>query len=426
MTQFEASLRRGLMDANIAQYEYTIRKMESRELDVSPKYCRERMRLLADPWNWAKQRAGIRRKYLNWRLIAVIAVLLLLSACAYAVVTGQFAQWFPTMRMDPEAPEVSEEIVSRMGTVVGQSQTVDDVTVTLNAAVWDGQSLSISLTAEGADLPELASTVLYDAESYIRLAEDQREPYLRRQIAEAHAASHTDISEEKLEEMVQADLKRPDQPNLHPYVAITGQEGDTLTLEVGLALYPYVEKPELTLHIENLAACKQPEDGVYGTMILPDGTIETNYELDVTVLRGPYDFSLTLDELTAPVCYEADLDITYENIPLHVSKITLTPFEARADYEVMAQVDMSHENPDPNKLNISFEQNLAMSINGLWLEDGTFMETMGGTTMSNTPDGRADGEMISPLIHLIDPKTVTAMKIGGTRVELDKLNRLSE
>jgi len=426
MTRFEACLRRGLMDANIAQYEYAVQKAESRELDASPRYCRERMRLLADPWTWAKRRTSIRGKRLDWQLIAIVAALLLLSACAYAVATGQFAQWFPAMRMDPEEPETSEEIVSRMGTVVGQSQAVDDVTVTLNAAVWDGQWLSLSLTAEGVNLPELEPTMLYDAESYIRMAENQREPYLRRQIAEAHAASHIDLSEEELEEMVQSYLKWPDEPKLHPGFSITGQEGDTLTLEVGLGLYTYVEKPELTLHIEKLATYEKSEDGVYGTMILPDGTIETDHELDVTVLRGPYDFTLTLDNLIAPVCYKADLDITYENIPLHVSKITLTPFEARADYEVMAQVDMSHENPDPNKLNISFEQNLAMSINGLWLEDGTFMEAIGGTTMSNTPDGRADGEMISPLIHLIDPETVTAVKIGGTRVELSELEILTE
>lgn len=426
MTRFEDCLRRGMMDANVAQYEYAIQKAESRELDASPKYYRERIHLLADPWAWAKRRTSIRRKRLDWRLIAIVAALLLLSACAYAVVTGQFAQWFPGMRMDPDAPEVSEEIVSRMGTIVGQSQTVDGVTVTLNAAVWDGQTLRLSLTAEGVDLPELQPTTLYDAESYVRLAEEQREPYLRRQIAEDHAATHTDISEEQLEELVRSFLEWPDQPNLYARFSVRSEEENTLTIVAGLTLFTYVEKPVLTLHIENLAMLGESEDGIYGTMISPDGTIETDYELGSMVLRGPYDFTFTLDQLISPVCYGANRDITYENIPMHISKITVTPFEVRANYEIMAQVDTSYENPDPNKLSISFEQTLAMSINGLWLDDGTFMETIGGATMSNTPDGRADGEMMSPLIHLIDPETVAAVNIGGTRVELSELEVLME
>ena len=92
MTQFEDRLRRGMMDANVAQYERVIQKAESQELDASPQYYRERSELLAGPWDWAKQRNRIHGKRLDWRLIAIVAALLLLSACAVAVVTGQFAQ----------------------------------------------------------------------------------------------------------------------------------------------------------------------------------------------------------------------------------------------------------------------------------------------------------------------------------------------
>ena len=135
MTQFEDRLRRGMMDANVAQYGRVIQKMEAQELDASPKYYRERMRLLADPWSWAKQRTGIYRKRLNWRLIAIVAALLLLSACAVAAATGQFSQWFTWFGVNPTAPEQSEEVLRRTGTVIEQSQTVGDTTVTLNAAV---------------------------------------------------------------------------------------------------------------------------------------------------------------------------------------------------------------------------------------------------------------------------------------------------
>ena len=49
MTQFDMLLRRALMDANLAQYERALQSVEDKEPDFSPRYLRERMRLLADP-----------------------------------------------------------------------------------------------------------------------------------------------------------------------------------------------------------------------------------------------------------------------------------------------------------------------------------------------------------------------------------------
>ena len=104
MTRFESSLRRGLMDANLAQYERVLQEADAAQPDFSPSYLRERMRLLADPWGWMRRREAAgprRRRRLDWRVIAIAAALLLLSACAYAAATGQFSQWFPRMGADP-------------------------------------------------------------------------------------------------------------------------------------------------------------------------------------------------------------------------------------------------------------------------------------------------------------------------------------
>ena len=55
MRQFDALLRQGLMDANLAQYENVLERADGREADFSPRYRRERMRLLADPWGWERR-----------------------------------------------------------------------------------------------------------------------------------------------------------------------------------------------------------------------------------------------------------------------------------------------------------------------------------------------------------------------------------
>ena len=431
MTRFESSLRRGLMDANLAQYERVLQDADAAQPDFSPSYLRERMRLLADPWGWMRRREAAgprRRRRLDWRVIAIAAALLLLSACAVAVVTGQFAQWFPTIWMDPKAPEVSEEIVSRMGTVIGEPQTVDGASVTLNAAVWDGQELRLSLTAEVPDLPEDFSSEapFYDLECRLIMAEHQREAYLWKEIARSHANSHIDLTEEELEELVQSHLEDPDEPWFHPVFRMTRQENGTLAMEVHAALYDYVEDPELTLHIENLATYKVEEgdDGIFTSSQAPDGTVTTDHEINGPFLKGPFDFTFTLDNKLSPISYAGDIDATYENIPLRVSKITVMAFQVCANVDLLALLDPTGE--DPDKLHISLEQNLAMSLNGLWTEDGEYVECIGGTAFSVEQDGKTDGEMRGNPVHVIDPAQVTAVCIGGKRVELSELTRLDE
>ena len=429
MTQFDQLLRQGLMDANLAQYERVLQDADAGRPNFSPAYLRERMRLLADPWGWVKRRERSgprRRRRLNWRLVAIVAAMLLLSACAYAVATGQFAQWFPGIWMDPKAPEVSEEIVSRMGTVIGEPQTVDGVSVTLNAAVWDGQALRLSLTADIPDLPEDFSSgaPFYDLECRLTLAEDQREAYLRKEIARIHANSHIDSTEEEREELIRSDLEDPYKPNIRSAVQAARQEDGTLTVQVQASLYDYVDNPELTLHIENLASYKMEEgdDGIFISRQAPNGTITTDHEINDPFLKGPFDFTFTLDKKLSPISYAGDIDATYEDIPLRVSKITVMAFQVRANVDLLVPLDPTGE--DPDKLHISVEQNVAMSVRGLWTEDGEYVKCIGGTAFSVDQDGKADGEMNSSPRHVVDPATVTAVDIGGKRVELGELERL--
>ena len=90
MRRFDDVLRQGLMEANLAQYETVLEKLPDWEPDFSPRYLRERTRLLADPWSWVK-----RRERPMWRQIARNVACVLL-ACTVAF--GALMAVSPTVR----------------------------------------------------------------------------------------------------------------------------------------------------------------------------------------------------------------------------------------------------------------------------------------------------------------------------------------
>lgn len=94
MTQFDVLLRQGLMDANLEQYGRVLQSVDSTEMDFSPQYRRERMRLLASPWNWGKKpiRPVLRRGI--FRGIAVAIAVILLATAAVAVTAPLWITFF--------------------------------------------------------------------------------------------------------------------------------------------------------------------------------------------------------------------------------------------------------------------------------------------------------------------------------------------
>ena len=76
MLPFDQWLPQALMDANLAELESIFQQTEDVEVNFSPWYLRERMKLLADPGRWIEGYSSRRRK-LDWKLIALAAALLL-------------------------------------------------------------------------------------------------------------------------------------------------------------------------------------------------------------------------------------------------------------------------------------------------------------------------------------------------------------
>ena len=432
MTWFDQALPQALMDANLADLEDVFRQTEDAEVRFSPRYLRERMKLLADPWKWIErqERSG-RRRRLDWKLVALAAALLLLSACAAAAFTGQFSQWFPWLGVNPDAPEASEDIMARMGTVIEQSQTADDMTVTLHAAVWDGETLRLSVTAEKPNMPVewneefwRGSWICQEA-CRLSMRRDQLEDYTRKEVENRYAKM--DLPPEELERMMQEQLAANQFDFLLGFHLIRREE-DKLIFEVTLPLADYVERPELTLHIETLATYEEGK----GTAVTFGEGERTGPGPDVVFLNGPYDFTFTLDKKLQPVIYEGTASLTAENIPLEVSRIKLTASAVEA--ECWSPVSMQclfspdEEAGDPDLTYIQEEQAQAMGPQGLWMEDGSyvdFSEMRKSFTMAETLDGTA-GELGCRYPHVVDPYAVTAVNLGGTRVELRDLERRTE
>lgn len=420
MTQFDMLLRRALMDANLAQYERVLQNTETTELDFSPGYLRERMRFLADPWSWGrrKSRPGGGQRRLNWRLIAIVAALLLLSACAVAVVTGQFSQWFPHLGVDPAAPEVSEEVLSRTGTAIEQSQTVGDTTVTLNAAVWDGGYVWLSFTVESPHIPEEVErySLLYTGECRLILREDQWTEHATNSTRQTCALEN--MTPEETEKTVQERLAEGQYDSLS-MVMPEQREGDTLFFQtqswLPVEFFTETKQPELTLHIENMAT-------------LPDnGDLNSPGEI---FAAGPFDFTFTLEEPLLPIHYTGAVEVTMGEIPLRFTEFQLAATNLTVSGDVLVPVEIpgGGGQPDPDKLNINEVTRVCNEGPwGVWTEDGTYVDLTsmgGGGGGGENPDGTFRLDWGRDYPYPLDPAAMTALNVGGVRVELSELERL--
>ena len=142
MTQFDILLRQGLMDANLEQYGRVLQNAEEREPNFSPRYLRERMRLLADPQNWEKRQArpAPRRRRIPRGVAVAIAVLLLITAAA-AVTVSLWVSYFGgldqrqqeiigDMELNGEKTEEPETWVEKTAALLPPPVEHDGVTIT--------------------------------------------------------------------------------------------------------------------------------------------------------------------------------------------------------------------------------------------------------------------------------------------------------
>ena len=329
---------------------------------------------------------------------------------------GQFSQWFPGMGVNPEDPEASEAVLARMGTAIQQTKTVGGETLTLNAAVWDGGSVRLSLTAKSPNFPKEAGqyTWLSSEGCTARMPEEQWKAYAENKVESESAG----LSKEKRDQWFQYLKEGQGQTGeLRPSLHLVSREGDAVQLSASMLLDAYLEKPEITLHIENVEITGQ-------------GTEQPGTRSGEYLLKGPFDFTFTLDKVLSSVKYEGDLQAAIKKMPVRITSASISPTQISAGYalDVKGPVNVIHrgQDPVPGATNLDMDKDLDMRLEGVWTKEGKYVTCSGFSiqgVMTETNGDPITGHLGQSFPYPIDPAVVTAVDIGGTRVELSGLER---
>lgn len=344
----------------------------------------------------------------------LLATVTMLALCTSALAYSEPAQFSDWLLSAAGSQEEAKEALASAGTVLGQSQTVNGVTLTLEGAVWNGKLLQLSFDIQGASIPKdiPSGTTLNGDSSQITLPEDQRRVYLSEHeeavekiLTEAGVLDKPSTQAER-DVKVQSQLSRGEPRLMHRFQLIRGGGKETLMMTVsGL---DYVEKPELTVHLENLAIYRKGD--IYWTR--PDDAFKR-----VFTLSGPYDFTFTLTKRLQPRLYKGPADVTVNEIPIEIKEITVTAFGAKLGYEAKRE-DATSQQLEPIRLT------------GVWTKDGKFVKAA-GTGENRAFDalkGVANAQGLVSNSHpgLVDPADVTAVSLGGIRIDLNKLTLLEK
>ena len=324
---------------------------------------------------------------------------------------GPFSQWFSRLGVNARAPKASEEVLARMGTVIKQTKTVGGVTVTLNAALWDGTDLWLSFDVTSPNIPEEVQqyTPLGSEKCSLRLRDDQWREYTRNLLAESCA--EMGMSPEETEKTIQAELAKGQKGSM--MLSPEARKGNTLSFQSNDGLFcsrwfTETKQPELTLHLENLA----PYDS-----------------RDKVFLKGPFDFTFRLEKLIPPVQYEgADVKATVMDVPLHFTGFQISALALTAYFD--DPLDSLRPQPGEtltpeqqsklHKVMVDTWSASVESVRGLWTKDGSYVD------LSNTDCSGGSSYITKNLLYPLDPAAVTAVDVAGTRVELSGLKPVTK
>lgn len=334
-----------------------------------------------------------RRKRKFHRMIAVVAALFLLSACGYAAIS-QYSHWFWNYAENPHSPEDSEDLLASMGTVIGQSQTVNGVTATLHGALLDTDTILLSLTFEGDDFPDTLWSNVQSQDSWLCPSEAQ--------IKQSWAKS-LNMTEEETDayfEEHQLPLQERYPPDSMTY--IYNRQSGTYALQVEDTVPFSGDTLELTLHLENLSVEHR-----------------VGQELLTHTVEGPFEFTFTAERKDVRQVWFGQQELLLaEQVPVQVTKITLSPLHASVKFAGVEKLPVKGGFGDLEQLGYGHSdcRISALRIAG---EELAIPASGGSSGNSAGPDGSWGGAVHAELPRVVDPATVEAVCLGGIWLELE-------
>ena len=145
------------------------------------------------------------------------------------------------------------------------------------------------------------------------------------------------------------------------------------------------------------------------------------------MLKGPFEFTFTLDKVLPSVKYEGDLQAAIKKRPVRITSASISPTQISVGYalDVKGTVNVIHrgQDPVPGATNLDMDKDLNMRLEGVWTRDGKYLTCFAIQSVTTAPKNGEPitGHLGQDFPYPIDPAAVTAVNIGGTRVELEKL-----
>lgn len=335
-------------------------------------------------------RSALPRRKKRLRMVAAIAAVLVLSACGYAVATGQFSQWFRQVAENPAEPEASEELLASIGTVISQSQTVDGITVTLHGAIWDGNTMLLSLTMTGERIPDYRWVQVRSEDSWLSASEAQ--------IRKTLPLEHPHLTEAEIDELVKQYLEnwRHSFSYLEMNSTQNDETGSCSLLVKDESRRSLYESTELVLHLENL-------------------------EFGETTIAGPFEFTFTAQRKDVTARYTGHtLLAEREGYDIYITGAEVSPFHAKITYEISVPLpEGQYDSEDIHFATVTDR----IRVNG---EEYRPANSWGGT-IEQDEDGYIRGNShTGSFDRIVDPAQVEAIRVGGVWLELDTLAKVPD
>ena len=294
------------------------------------------------------------------------------------VTAADMRGWFGTSIAKIMSDEQVESLAQQLLTVIGDSQTADGVTVTLDAAMRDEESILLSFTVEG-------DSRLTPSAGRLELEKSGMYPYLTK---EELKKILPDVSDQEIQQYLDnmKKLQESGDDFLKGYQELTAFEGEDGSQHMLMQLDTSSDVEIFDVHLEDFGG-----------------------------IPGPFDFRITVPEKGEPLVYTGSIPFTAAgaagNAEMTLTKVTVRPMSG-----VSAELVLSDSTGTLPENDQEFNESITVDMvrwNGMEAGNSSTARHTEGNTVATTMKDYAG--------KAITPEDVTAVKIGSQWIEPNQM-----